>query len=1118
MKLALILIFVGILQVSASVYSQQAKMTFSMENKSVKEVLDQIEQSTDFRFFYNENFTDLNRIVTIDARNNRVEEILDELLASSDVTYKVLENNLIVITPKSLLQQQKVTGKVTDASTGESLVGVYVRIEGKNAGAVTDADGKYSIDLPGADAVLQFSFVGYVTQTIPVSGQSVIDVALNAEISELDEVVVVGYGVQKKSNVTGAIASVNVDDLQNRSTDNIGKSLQGKVAGVQILTMSGAPGSSATFRVRGYSNNSGSDPLYIVDGLKVTDISYLDPNNIGSIEVLKDAASAAIYGAEAGNGVVLISTKTGSSGKSRMFFNMQYSNQSQANRMDMMNAAQFKEYWMAGGIPESSFQNGNTDWNDVVFENGNMQIYTLGVEGGSDKGSFYASLTYNTNNGMVIGKNDFNKRMAAQINADYNVKSWLKVGTTNSIERGKITSVSSNNFTGSGSVIGGAYFYDPTVPVYYKDDADYRANDPENNLMLLDAEANGYNVLRNSNGQLYGSSLIMQSNLWHPLGMIENFTNESWRTHVNGTVYAEFKPLKGLVYTSRVGYRFGNFYTSNYSDAHYWNTNQLTSEGALEANLDHTVYIQWENFVNYQYTLGRNNFTAMAGMRYANDNIINVSGSTSKLNNDADNYRYLDYSAGDATDQPGGNNIDSRNISYFGRLGWNFDSKYLLQGSIRADAYDASKLSKDNRWGYFPSVSAGWVVTNEKFLQDLALKSLSYFKIRASWGINGNVNVLNGYPYTSSLTLGSRYYNFTNQIITGAEPTNLLPNAELTWEKSIQTDIGFEARLFNNRLNFSMDYYKKITDGLLGTFAAPVVSGNSTVRKNVGKIENSGFEFELGWKGEIGDFKYGINGNLATLHNEVLESPYGEGRYPGGGGFLTDATYFEKGYPIWYLRTYMIDHIDETNGQPVYKTASELGTDDGKDFAGSGIPDYTYGITINAEYKNLDLRIFGAGVQGSELLFAVVRPDLPRMNLPAFEYVDYWTPTNTVASNPSPTVFQSFPSASNYGSSDAWVFNSSYFKIKEIQLGYTLPSKLTNVIKISSLRIFASLENFFTFTKYPGIDPESMASTSGGETITIPGGPTLSLGGGMSVDRIQYPAMKQVLFGINLSF
>ncbi len=260
------------------------------------------------------------------------------------------------------------------------------------------------------------------------------------------------------------------------------------------------------------------------------------------------------------------------------------------------------------------------------------------------------------------------------------------------------------------------------------------ANDPENNLMLLDAEANGYNVLRNSSGQLYGSSLIMQSNLWHPLGMIENYTNESWRTHINGTVYAEFKPFKGLVYTSRAGYRFGNFYTSNYTDAYYWNTNQLTMDGALEANLDHTAYIQWENFANYMFTLGRNNFTAMAGMRFSNDNVINVSGSTSQLDSNADNYRYLDYSAGDATDQPGGNNLDYRNISYFGRLEWNYDSKYLLQGSIRADAYDASKLSEENRWGYFPSVSAGWVVTNEKFMQDLALKSLSYFKLRGILG------------------------------------------------------------------------------------------------------------------------------------------------------------------------------------------------------------------------------------------------------------------------------------------------------------------------------------------------------------------------------------------------
>ena len=334
---------------------------------------------------------------------------------------------------------------------------------------------------PAENAALQFSFVGYVTETIPVAGQSVIDVVLEAEISELEEIVVVGYGVQKKSNVTGAIASVKADDLENRSTTDVGKALQGKVSGVQVLTMSGAPGSSATFRVRGYSNNTGSDPLYIVDGLKVENINYLDANNIASVEVLKDAASAAIYGAEAGNGVVLITTKKVLQVKVVCFSTRVMPYQQQAKKLKMMNGQEFKDYWMYNGIAESSFQNGNTDWNKVVFEDGSMKTYTLGAEGGNEKGSFFVSMSYSDDNGMVTGNQDINKRIAAQINADYNIKPWLKIGTNTSIERGKTVTVSSNNFTGTGSVIGSS-FYDPTVPLYYKDDADYQSVDPANNL------------------------------------------------------------------------------------------------------------------------------------------------------------------------------------------------------------------------------------------------------------------------------------------------------------------------------------------------------------------------------------------------------------------------------------------------------------------------------------------------------------------------------------------------------------------------------------------------------------------------------------------------------------
>jgi TonB-dependent starch-binding outer membrane protein SusC len=1118
MRIFLFLSVITCLNISANVYSQNTRIDLQVEDITLRDLLKIIETKSNLRFFFSDDVKNLSKTVSITAQNEPIDDILKKLLSDGTVSYKVLDNNIVVLTPFGSFQKQKISGKVTDATTGEAIIGANIVIQGTTTGTITDVEGNFSLEIPIENATIVISSVGYLNETIPITSQTILEIKLIPDVKNLEDVIVVGYGVQKKSNVTGAIASVKVDDLQNRGADNVGKALQGKVSGVQILNMSSAPGAGPTFRVRGYSSNSSNiDPLYIVDGLKVANIDYLDPNNIGSIEILKDAASAAIYGAEAGNGVVLISTKSGKKGTSRFFYNGSYSSQSQGNKMKMMDATQFKDFWMQGGQPESAFQNGNTDWNSVVFGNGSKQSHTLGFEGGTEKGSFYVSLTYNSDNGMVVGNNDINKRLTAQVNASYDVKPWLKVGTTNSIERGKIINVSSNSMTASGSVIGGGFFYDPTVPVYYNNDADAPAG-----LGMLTAEAHGLNVLRNNQGQIYGSSLLMQSDLAHPLAMIRNNTNDNWRTNINGTMYTEFKPFKGLIYTSRLGYRFGNTYTTNFDAGHYYNNSQQSARGALTQELINNVYYQWENFTNYLISLGKNNFTAMAGMSYSSNNRSNVRGNTAGLQSDSPNYQYLDFSMASATDNVFGNSIDTRDMSYFGRFGWDYNNTYMLQASYRADAFDASKLSNEKRWGYFPSISGGWVLTNEEFMNNLGFKPLSFLKIRASWGINGNVSVLQNYPYVSSMILGgnSGYYSFNSPLVTAAAPSNIRANNELVWERSKQTDVAIETRFFDNRLTLVVDYYKKNTDGLLYTGSpAPAVSGASTMSKNIGEIENSGFEFELGWKGEIGGFKYEINGNMATLHNEVLSSPYGNGRFGGGGGFLTNATYFEKGQPIWYIRTNVIDHIDATNGQPVYKTAAQLGTDDGMAPQGSGIPDLTYGVTLNTSYKNFDLKVFGIGQEGSKLFLGLVRPDLPLMNLPEFVYNDRWTSTHTDAKRPSASVFQTgFGGVSTYAQSTDWVFDNSFFKVKEIQFGYTFPSKFTNAAKISSLRVFVSLENFFTFTKYPGIDPESMAGTTSGQTVTIPGGPTLSLGGGLSVDRIQYPSMKQVVFGVNLSF
>ena len=346
-------------------------------------------------------------------------------------------------------------------------------------------------------------------------------------------------------------------------------------------------------------------------------------------------------------------------------------------------------------------------------------------------------------------------------------------------------------------------------------------------------------------------------------------------------------------------------------------------------------------------------------------------------------------------------------------------------------------------------------------------------------------------------------------------PANQLPNPELVWERSKQTDIGFDSRFLNDRLTLNVDYYIKTTDGLLARGPAPVVSGTNEVWRNTGEIENRGLEVDMGWKGQVGDFKYNIVGNFSTVKNEVIESPYGDGRYFGGGGFISGfvgggGTYFEKGYPIWYLRGRVLDHYDGDTGLPVWKTAEELGTDDGMDYLGSVIPDFSYGFTFSAEYKGVDLRVFAMGQQGSELSWAINRFDLPIMNYPTMLFDDRWTPTNTDATYASPRVYTTGPAVAAYGGSDVFVYDNSFFKIKEIQLGYSLPFELINRIKISEMRIYVSLENFFTFTDYPGIDPESMAGVTSGDDP--------NLAGGMGIDRIQYPSMKQATFGINISF
>ena len=1002
----------------------------------------------------------------------------------------------------SFAQRLTVKGTVSDAAG--PIIGATVLEKGTTNGTSTDVDGGFTLEV-SPDSQVEISCIGYSSQEYSAKlVPSFIQLVEDTEF--LEETVIVGYGVQKKSNVTGAIASVKSDALENRSNETVGSSLQGKLAGVQILNNSGAPGASSAFRIRGYSSTTSSpDPLIIVDGLKVKDIDYLDPESVESVEVLKDAASAAIYGAQAGNGVVLITTKSGNEGNARVFYNNLFSFKTPLQNLEMMSASEYKQYWKEAGYPDSVFQYGDTNWQDVVFETGLMQRHTIGLQGGNNRFSYYVDATYMNNNGLVTGDYDTNDRITGQVNVAYKIKPWLKIGTNTSIERGKIRSVSENALTGTGSVVGGAYYFDPTVPVVYEDDSLV----PEA-TGLLEFEALGYYVPRDEQRRVYGQSLIQVSDLWNPLVMREIFAfptyTNIWRTNINGTAYAEITPsfIKGLTFTSRLGYRLSSSYAKGYNHSYYINHFQLTTAGIMRTMASNQQYYQWENFANYLKTIGKHDISAMVGMEFGSTRYETLNALANGLTHEAENVQFQQYyDTSASTRTMGGTDYSRSNLSYFGRLAYTYDNRFNLQGNFRADAFGLSRLSKNNRWGFFPSVSAGWTISNEPFFKSIFGKdNVSFMKFRASWGINGNINSLGDFSWTNAMSLENRYNIMDNKLVTAANPSTVLANPNVTWEQSKQVDAGVDMRFLKDRLSLSVDYYNKITTNMLASVKAPAVSGASTTYINSGKIRNNGWEFDLSWKDSIGkDFSYSISANLSTVNNLVVESPLGVGRTGGGRNFFSTVTYLESGYPMWYIRTYKVKGFNE-KGVATYYSADELGTDDGKDYTGSGIPDFTYGLTLALRYKSFDFSIFGSGVQGNEMFLCIYRSDLPEANLPKFVFDQRWTAaTASTAKYPAPNTTAMINQG--YATSDMWVFDASYFKIKQIQLGYTMPKKVLDALHLKGLRVYGSLDNAFTFTKYPGNDPESMSSTYGNS---------------IALDKVNYPSTRNFNIGLNISF
>lgn len=997
--------------------------------------------------------------------------------------------------------QSKVWGKVTDPN-GQPLTGVTIVLKGTTNGTISDMDGTYTLNSVPENGVLVFSFIGMTPVEVAIDGKKEINAALHESNINLEEVVAVGYGTTKKSSLTGSISQVKAEDMQNRTITRPEQALQGKTAGVQIYQASAAPGSSPTVRVRGISSNGSSDPLYVVDGRIADNIGGIDPNDIESMEVLKDAASAAIYGSAAGNGVILISTKKGKKGKGKITYDFQIYSQNISRVPTVLNSEQYIDYMTEAKylsqekIDQNWDQKTNTDWAKVAFENSILQKHNLSFQGGSQEGSYYLSISYLDNNGYVKGDADVYSRITTTMNADYHIKPWLQVGTNNQIEYFTRQAVSEGSEYGS--LLMSVLQLDPLTPSTYTAD-----NLPEHMQLILDQ---GFTLLQDENGNYYSTSAYQETDQYHPLIMRDKTYSQSIGYNINGVVFGNIKPSKNLTFTSRFAYRLSasNSYTVN--NDFYVNTTQNQEFMSVNASASTPIYYQWENFANYNRTFGQHSLNGMLGTSFIQSRNFGVSGSISGgdgdfgFKKDDPLYAYFAYATATAIKSvSGGEETYSRKLSYFGRAQYDYAGRYMAQVSLRADATDTSVLPIDTRWGYFPAASVGWVLSNESFMKEVP--SLSHLKLRLSWGQNGTTSSLGSYSYAT--TIGSNVsYPFTNQLVysVGSSPS-ATGNNELKWETSEQTNLGVDVRFLKDRLSASVDYFNKQTKDLIMMGITPsTIVGNTASPVNAGNVANTGIELELGWKDKLGELSYSIRGNMASLNNEVTYIHESLDRINGANFHTANGiTVFEKGHPAWYFRGYKVEGIDQATGDPIFADLNDdkIINDEDKTFIGSGIPDITYGLTLTAAYKGFDLVVFGTGAYGNEIFSCTTRGDRLQANLLEEFYTDRWTTENTTGSRPRAGATD----ISKYWISDAVVFDGSYFKVKQIQLGYTLPKMIMKKAGIDHMRIYCSFDDFITFTNYPGFDPE-----------------VTGVGNAIGVDKGYYPSSKKVVFGLNVTF
>ncbi|HCC52924.1 MAG TPA: SusC/RagA family TonB-linked outer membrane protein [Porphyromonadaceae bacterium] len=1052
-------------------------------------------------------------------------------------------------------QNVQIKGVVISEAENEALLGVNVVEKGTNNGTMTDFDGRFTLNVPKGSTI-SFSYIGFISKEIVVD-ENVSD--LNIQLAEdteiLDEVVIVGYGTQKKSVVTAAISKVSAEDLSASKPSRVEDVLKGKVSGVQITQSSGQPGSDSKVRIRGIGTVNNSDPLYIIDGMPVGGgINYLNPSDIQSVEILKDAASAAIYGTRGANGVILITTKSGVKGKATINYDVSYGWQNPWKKKSVLDA---KEYMII--MNESQINDGNaprysreeissagkgTDWQEETFNfNAPVVNHQLSINGGSEKMQYFLSFGYYNQEGIVggnYGKSNYD-RWSIRSNTTYDVFEALNRSFLNKIRVGMNLGYSRNKSTGIetnseyGSILGSALTFNPLVPVY----ADQKT---ANDILAQYPYA-----VTDKDGNVFSIPPTGFQEIANPVGML----NQPRREKNNddkfvGSLWAELDVLPGLKFKSSYGFDLAFWGKDGYEFPYFLATqgkNITQSSVWSEMNRGYTWLV--ENVLTYSNTFaGIHNLTVVLGQSGQKYRTRQLGGSDYVLVEADPGKANINSAITDRDDErvyggTGGFNFESL-ASYFGRIDYNFDERYMLQATIRRDG--SSKFGANNKWAIFPAVSVGWNILNEPVITDIKPEWFDAFKLRFSWGKNGNQNIGN-FRYTSLMDGGQNYYFGGGYSVSDESKSGLMqygtspaaiPNPDVKWEESEQIDIGFDTRLFGSALNIGFDYFQKKTNGMLMDQPIPGYVGQSAPIANVGDMENWGLEFELGWKQTHGDFSYRITANATYMKNKLIRlgNASGEATYENAGASGVGSYVKGENGAVWpYFYGFKTDGIFQNqaevdayvndkgeklqpNAQPgdvrfkdLYGPADLNGKRTGPDgsiddldktIIGKGAPDWTYGFSLGAEWKNLDINLFFQGTIGNDIFDFSQRGDIPAMNRPTW-ILDRWIGEGT--SNKIPRITTANPN-SNWRSSDLYIKDGSYMRLKNTQIGYTLPANLTRMASIERLRIFVSAENLLTFTGYDGFDPEI---ASGGYTT-------------IGVDKGIYPQSRTISVGANITF